>query len=380
MLAPSGTLDPGYVVVEDGKIREIGRGAPSVPAGALHIDAAGLRVAPGFIDTHTHGINGHDAMTGTEGIEGMSAEHASHGVTAFLPTLVSAPRRELLDLVARTSGVRGSGARVLGLHLEGPFLDPAMPGMFDPAAFRPFDAREFGDLAVAAGGALKLITLACQGARSAALPAILEAGVIPSLGHAAGGFDDGIRAFDAGARRCTHCFNAMTGFHHREPGLVGAVLDRADVLAELIFDGLHVAPPVGRLLLALKGPEGVILVTDSIVCAGFPDGDYEWAGYSIRIAGGAARIPAGNLAGSVLTLDQAVRNAVSLLGASVEAAVEMASLTPARAIEVHSTKGNLAPGKDADIVLLDSSLSPVATMVEGEVVWKADPAAYQTPR
>ena len=371
VLAPSGRIAGGTVVVEDGRILEVSDRRAALPTGATRIDGRGRYVAPGFIDTHTHGFNGHDAMHGAAAVRGMSAELASHGVTGFFPTLIARPSGELSEAVARAAVAEIAGAAIYGIHVEGPYLDPAMPGMFDPRVFREFDEREVSDLKSAAGELPIVMTVACQGERAVVAKALIAQGIVPSLGHCAGTYEDAVRAVEAGVRRATHCFNAMTGFHHRDPGILGGVLARGEVRAELILDGLHVHPAAASLLLSLKGAEGVILVTDSTVLSGYADGRYEWSGYTIEISGGAARIPAGNLAGSLLSMDQAVRNVLTMLGAPLEQAVEMASLTPARSAGIDGLTGSLVRGKNADIAILDADLKPVMTLVRGEVVWRS---------
>ena len=371
VLAPSERIANGTVVVQDGRIVEVSDRRAAPPTGATRIDALGRYVAPGFIDTHTHGFNGHDVMDGAAAVRGMSAELASHGVTGFFPTLIACPAEELRKTMESAAAAQTAGAAIYGVHVEGPYLDPAMPGMFDPGAFREFDRREVANLKGAAGELPIVMTVACQGERAVVAEALLAEGIIPSLGHCAGTYEDVVRAVESGVRRATHCFNAMTGFHHRDPGILGGVLARGEMLAELILDGLHVHPAAASLLLSQKGAAGVILVTDSTVLSGHADGRYEWSGYTIDISDGAARIPAGNLAGSLLSMDQAVRNAVKLLGAPLEKAVEMASLTPARSAGIDGVTGSLARGKNADIAILDANLKPVMTLVKGEVAWRS---------
>ncbi len=371
VLAPSGRIAGGTVVIGDGRILEVSDCRAALPTGATRIDACGRYVSPGFIDTHTHGFNSNDAMNGAAAVRGMSAELARHGVTGFFPTLIARPVGELKEAVAQVAVAETTGASVYGVHVEGPYLDPAMPGMFDPEVFRAFDRGEVSNLKSAAGELPVVMTAACQGERAAVAEALIAEGIIPSLGHCAGTYEDAVRAVEAGVRRATHCFNAMTGFHHRDPGILGGVLARGEVRAELILDGLHVHPAAASLLLALKGPEGVILATDSTVLSGYADGRYEWSGYTIEISGGAARIPAGNLAGSLLSMDQAARNAVSMLGAPLAQAVEMASLTPARSVGIDGVTGSLVRGKNADIAILDAGLEPVMTLVGGEAVWRS---------
>ena len=409
VLTPGGGVEDGHVKIEGGTIAAVGTGSGEPAESDVTIDATGLYVAPGFVDTHIHGLGGFDAMDGPDGVEGMSLELVKRGVTAFLPTLVSAPPDELARLVTELSPVVTTGADMAGLHLEGPYLDPGAPGMFAPEDFRPFDVDELESLARAGDGAIRVMTIACHGDAADSLPRINMTGIVPSLGHAAGTYADAKAAIDKGLSRCTHGFNAMTGMHHREPGIAGAMLLHRQVTAELILDGEHVHPAMARMLFEMKGAARLALVSDSMPFAGLGEGSFEWRGYEITVADGAARISAGNLAGSVLTLDQAVRNAVEMLKiqpvtarnaatvlidrpqsaprsmslaermaaretarvARVETAVEMASLTPANSAGLGDTHGSLEPRKRADIVLLDADLFPVRTLVGGETVWEA---------
>ena len=409
VLTPAGQIEVGHVKIEGETIAAVGAGPGEPAENDVTIDATGLFVAPGFVDTHSHGLGGFDAMDGPAGVEGMSLELVKYGVTAFLPTLVSAPPDELSRLVTELSPLVTTGADMAGLHLEGPYLDPGAPGMFSPEDFRPFDVDELESLARAGDGGIRVMTIACHGDAADALPRINMTGIVPSLGHAAGTYEDARAAIDKGLSRCTHCFNAMTGMHHREPGIAGAMLLHRQVTAELILDGEHVHPAMARMLFEMKGAARLALVSDSMQFAGLGEGSFEWRGYEITVADGAARVPAGNLAGSVLTLDQAVRNAVEMLKiqpvtarnaatvlidhpeaapasvslaermaaletartARIEAAVEMASLTPANSAGLGDTHGSLEPRKRADIVLLDADLFPIRTLVGGETVWEA---------
>ncbi|MCY4109940.1 MAG: amidohydrolase family protein, partial [Chloroflexi bacterium] len=198
VLAPSGRIATGTVVVADGRILEVSDRRAALPTGAKRIDARGRYVAPGFIDTHTHGFNGHDAMDGAAAVQGMSAELASHGVTGFFPTLIARPAGELRQTVRRAAAAETAGAAIDGFHIEGPYLDPAMPGMFDPRVFREFDRREVADLKHAARELPVVMTVACQGERATVAEALLAEGIVPSLGHCDGTYEDAVRAVESG--------------------------------------------------------------------------------------------------------------------------------------------------------------------------------------
>jgi N-acetylglucosamine-6-phosphate deacetylase len=202
---------------------------------------------------------------------------------------------------------------------------------------------------------------------------LIEEDVLVSVGHSSASYDQVIHAAEAGLKRATHLFNAMASFHQREPGPVGAALLRDDIYAELILDGIHVHPATAQAVLRMKGLDRVVLISDAIAAAGVSDGIYEGlGGQKIHVEGGAARLDSGALAGSTLTMDQAIRNAVQMLGLSAEEAIRIASQTAAESLgfETQSTKGMISPGKDADLIVLDDSLSVILTMVAGEVVYQ----------
>jgi N-acetylglucosamine-6-phosphate deacetylase len=226
------------------------------------------------------------------------------------------------------------------------------------------------DLLDAAHGAVRRISLAPElpGAE-ALIDLAMRRGIGVSIAHTGATYDQAIDAMRRGARHVTHCFNAMTGIHHREPGVAGAALTEDDLWVELIADGIHIHPAVMRLLITAKGPERVMLVTDSMSAADMPDGVYEFGGHEVRVIDGVARMADGTLASSTLTMDAAVRNVISMCGVSLVDAVVMASTTPAEAIGLGDRKGRLVPGYDADVALLDADLNPIGTWVGGRRVF-----------
>jgi N-acetylglucosamine-6-phosphate deacetylase len=264
---------------------------------------------------------------------------------------------------------------VLGVHLEGPFISRERPGAMDPATFLEPDLTLLDRLLASGRDTVRMITLAPE------LPGGLElvraavgAGLIASVGHSDGTYEQTAAAVREGARSATHTFNAMPALHHREPGVLGAVLDLAEVSCELICDGVHVAPPACRLVYRLKGTGRVRLVTDAMQAAGMPDGSYRLGGASVTVTGGRAVIAGGgSIAGSTLTMDTAVANAVGFLGVSVHEAIVMACRNPAELLAIADRKGALAPGFDADVTVLDDDLAAWATMVGGE--WVHGPPA-----
>jgi len=382
VLTPDEELAGATVVVRDGCIEAVSVGlAP--PAGARTFDLTGLILAPGFIDIHVHGGGGFSLITeDPDEIRSYARWVASRGVTGFLATLVGAPLTQMErwlaaavaageGLPAGQAGVDG-GARLLGVHLEGPFVNPARRGALPAEGLRPPDVAEFLALAEAAQGRLKVITLAPEltGARDV-IAAACQRGIVVSMGHTDATYEQALEAVEWGVRQATHCFNAMRPFHHRDPGCLGAILSSPRLTAELIADGVHVHPGAMALLLAAKGPQGTILVTDGIAAAGLADGAYSLAGEAIQVRGDVASLPNGTLAGSVVTMDQAVRKVVSASGgglAPLGEAVRMASTVPAAALGLGQRLGRIAPGFAADLVALDESLQVAMTFVGGQPV------------
>jgi len=369
VLTPDVELAGATVVIRDGRIEAVGADlAP--PAGARTFDLTGLTLVPGFIDIHVHGGGGFSLITEdpTE-IRSYGRWAVSHGVTGFLVTLVGASlpqmKRWLAAAVAAGEGAEGD-ARPLGVHLEGPFVNPARRGALPAEGLRPPDVAEFEALADAAQGCLKVITLAPELPGAADLTAAArQRGVAVSMGHTDATYEQALEAIEWGARQATHCFNGMRPFHHRDPGCLGAILSSPMLTAELIADGVHVHPGAMALLLAAKGPQRTILVTDGIAAAGLADGAYSLAGEAIQVRDGVASLPDGTLAGSVVTMDQAVRNMVRLGLAPLAEAVRMASSNPAAALGLGQRLGRVAPGFAADLVALDERLEVAMTFVGG---------------
>ncbi len=354
-----------HVLVANGRVTAVSASPIQAPSGALTVDGPGV-LAQGFVDTHVHGRRGFDVMRPGE-VEPLSLDLLSQGVTGFLPTIVAAPPNELAAALSAASG-DPRGARVLGVHAEGPFLSPDQPGMFPPDAFHDYDRALWRDMQNAAASPICLMTVAAERLTRAQVENLRADGVTLSLGHTDASYEEALAAFDAGVTRGTHAYNAMRGFHHRDPGAVGALLDRGDIDAELILDGLHVACAPARILAATRTTGRIVLVSDSVPPAGCPPGDYPWAGRRLRVDSDSIRLPTGRLAGSALTLDAAVRRAARWLDASPAAALHMASEAPRASIGLDP--GGLRAGVAADLVLLDPHLHPRMTLVAGVVRWR----------
>lgn len=361
----------GEVAIEDGRITSVGPFPPR-PGNSELIELGDRWVVPGFLDGHVHGGGGAQCNTSdADGIAAVARFHARHGTTGLLATTVAAP---VEDLRAALKAIgRCQEPNLLGAHLEGPFLSPQRPGAMDPSSFITPDPGLLARLLAAADGGLRVMTLAPE------LPGALElighlkrAGVMPSLGHTDATYAQLQRAAQGGANAVTHLFNAMPPFHHRDPGAVGAALDLPEVSCELICDGVHVDPVAMRLVYRVKGPTGVRLVTDAIAAAGMPDGGYRLGDRPITVSGGRATLTGSQaIAGSLLTMEGAVQRAVAFLGISVPEAVLMASTNPARLLGLHRSKGAIAMGLDADLVVLSELLDVEAVMIAGD--WVGSP-------
>jgi N-acetylglucosamine-6-phosphate deacetylase len=366
--------------VESGDIRSqvrdtsgtLVRGAD--PSDESDVDAGGCWVFPGFVDLHVHGGNGADfAMGSADAHRRAAAFHAQHGTTALLATTIAAPVEQLRAVLEVTASemntLRPDCARIIGCHLEGPYLSPERAGAQPVEHFRPATMAESDGLLDAALGVTKLVTLAPELDGGLDLVrAVTAYGVVAAVGHSDATFDQANAAFSAGARHVTHLCNGMRPLHHREPGLVGAALDRDDVTCEAIADGHHLHPATLRMIHA-GTPGRLALITDATAPVGLPDGDYNLGDRPIRKRGDRVELVDGaTLAGSALTMDRALRNAISVLGLDPWEAAHMASAVPARVVGMESEIGSLEVGKAADLVILDPEYHVLATMVAGRWV------------
>ena len=370
-VTPDGVLDDATISLRDGRIAAIGPGA----AAAGTLDLGGLTVLPGFIDLHIHGAGGADAHAGE--VADLAAFLPRVGVTAFVPTLAADAEertRAALRAIARAHAAQAAGeaprsARVLGAHLEGPFLNPARAGAIPPQYMRPADPAHAARLLDAAPGLVRLMTVAPDIPGAPELIAWLAArGVVVSLGHTAADYATFRAGIDASARHVTHLFNAMTGIHHRAPGAAGAALSDDRATVEVIADGEHVHPAVRALAIRAKGPGRTALVSDAVGPAGLPPGEYDWLDKRVVSDGRTVRLPDGTLAGSLGTLDVAYRVVTGAAGVALTDAARLLATTPAGILGLDGT-GRLVPGADADLTALDAAGAVRLTIVGGEVAY-----------
>lgn len=357
--------------IDDGKIVFIGKEPTRDFVPDEVVDGRSFAVLPGYIDLHTHGALGHEMIGITpDALQEVTQFYAQHGVTGFLATPWTAPREDIRKAIEVTKSVMGheKGARILGVHLEGPFLNVAVCGAQDKNLIRTAshdEAMEYLD-----SGLIKLIALAPEFPENQWLiEECARRGITVAAGHTNATYNEIKLAVSLGVRQVTHCFNAMRPLNHREPGVVGAAFDLEKIKCELIADNIHINPVVMRILYKMKGPDGVILITDSISATGMPDGNYTFEGMPVTVKDGAVRLADGTLAGSTLTMDRAFVNFIQATSAPIADLIPCTSYNAARNIGLGEQKGILASGYDADLILVDQNLHVKLTMVEGSVVY-----------
>src|ERR1700744_439052 len=370
LLLPEGVLPDPWLLLEDGVIHSFGNRGDGLPQYTDHHDLPGALLAPALLDIHVHGAAGHDVMEGTAAaVAPVSTLLAEHGVGAWLPTLVTAaPDRTLraLDGLATLIEQRTlPGAVPLGVHLEGPFISYAKRGVHTPEYLQAPSVQLFDRFWQAARGTLRLITIAPE------LPGALELishaaslGVRVSLGHSDATAVQARAGIAAGGVSATHTYNAMRGLEHREPGMLGVVLDDENLYAEIIPDGKHVDPIAVRIFWKEKGPARAILITDGLSATGMPEGHYTLGGFDVEVKGGVG-MHDGIVAGSVLTLDRAVHNFAAFTGAPLATVTRLAATNPAALAGFAQSHGAIAAGRRADIVAFSPEGQLVATCIAG---------------
>jgi N-acetylglucosamine-6-phosphate deacetylase len=378
VLTPHEAIPDGVVVVEDGKITAVGhRDEIEIPAGADDCVATGMTVAPGFVDVHIHGAGGHDVMEGTpEALRLIAETVARFGTTSIVATTVTASPEETIRSLAAIANYIHNGqalagpraipaAEILGIHLEGPFISKLRRGVHPENQIAAPSLELFRRFLDAADGCARMLTVAPELEGGLELiAAATTAGLVAGMGHTDATYEQARAAIDLGARHAVHVFNAMRPFSHRDPGVLGAVLTDPNVTAEIIADGVHVANPAMQVLLAAKSNGTVIAVSDGTAATGKADGRYRLGNFEVEVVGGVVRNSEGKLAGSTLTLDRALRNLVAI-GVPLIEAVRMATLYPARRLGLAGKKGTLAPGADADLVVLTPDLHIAGVLTRG---------------
>jgi N-acetylglucosamine-6-phosphate deacetylase len=365
-------LATGWLETSGTKIVGVGAGAPPAAAPRVtRIDGRGRTLLPGFVDVHTHGALGHEVMDAdADGLAEMARFLARHGVTSFLATTWTAPpERTLAALESVAEAMRAprpaGAARVLGAHMEGPYLNPERAGAQDPAHMRapaPGELDRYLDV-----GVVRLMTVAPElPANAPVLDELRRRRITASAGHTDATYAQMVAAVERGVRHATHTYNAMRPLHHRDPGTVGACLTIDALRCEVIADGHHVDPVALDVLVRARGVGAVVLVSDAVRPTGLPEGVHQLDDRTVEVRDGAVRLQCGGLAGSVLTLDHALRNLAAATGVEPAALWPTASANAAQSAGVADRKGRLEPGLDADLVLLDADATVQATVVEGQ--------------
>jgi N-acetylglucosamine-6-phosphate deacetylase len=378
LYTPLEVVERPLIFIAGGVIQQIeSRQAAETPATGRVINMEDSILVPGFIDMHIHGGSGRDVMEpDSQALPAVEEMLFRHGVTSYFPTTITAPLdltlsalERLADAIERAAenGMRGRRARPLGIHLEGPFISHKRPGVHPIGDLLAPTLEIFEKLWQASRGHIKVLTIApeLEGAHGVIAEASRR-GVCVSLGHSNADTVAAQAGVAAGARHATHTFNAMRPLDHRDPGILGEVLTDPRISAEVIADGVHVDPMVVKLFLRAKGEEGAVLVTDATAATGMPDGKYRLGSVEVEVADGRC-MANGKLAGSVLTLDKAVRNVMKFANWNLQHAVRLATLNPARAARLESTAGQIVPGAIADIVALAENGEVRQTIVRGQL-------------
>lgn len=363
-------IEKGSLLIENGIIKEIN---PSETNDSNSIDCNGLYVSPGFVDVHIHGAGGHDTMDGTfEAINEISKTICKYGTTSFTPTTMTMSTNDILKSMTsiKKAKLEGTdGAIVLGAHLEGPFISPSAIGAQNPNFLIAPSFENFKSMTGDAIDSVVSITMAPEvsGAKELASQ-LTDMGIRCSIGHTKATYEEAIEGIKCGFCHSTHLFNAMTGFTHREPGVVGATFD-SDITTETISDGIHISYPSLRIAYKQKGTDKTLLVTDAMCACGMPDGTYALGGQPVIVKNGAARLENGALAGSVLTLNKAVKNILDNSEYQLYEIIKMASYNGAKFCKVDDKKGQIKENFDADLVIFDENIDVKMTIVGGKIVY-----------
>ncbi|RKQ32518.1 N-acetylglucosamine-6-phosphate deacetylase [Oceanobacillus halophilus] len=368
----------GDMYLQDGKIKTIHKGPQSqeVQENVQVIDATNLTAIPGFIDGHIHGANGADTMDATEeALDQMATLLPKEGTTSFLATTITQSPENIdkaLQNVANYTN-KEAQAEMIGVHLEGPFVEKSKAGAQPLEYIMEPDLDRFMKWQEISGNAIRTVTMAPEHDQDGTFISTLNKnGINVSAGHTDLGYEGIKKAVEQGVGQLTHLCNAMNGIHHRDIGAVGAAFQLEDLRAELIADGVHVVPGMLQLIYDNVGSDRLILITDAMRAKGLPAGDYELGGQPVKVNEDRAVLEDGTLAGSILKMDDGARRLLGLNGATIKDVIKMASVNPAKQIGVYNRKGSITEGKDADILLVDDNFNIKYTICRGIITWEGE--------
>ncbi|WP_130805972.1 N-acetylglucosamine-6-phosphate deacetylase [Senegalia massiliensis] len=365
-------LEDGYIIINHGKIEKISKQNDEK---VNVIDVGELKVIPGLIDLHIHGANGYDVMDADyNSLDNISKYLAENGVTSFLATTLTAPMEKIekaIENVVKSKDKGLTGAEVLGTYLEGPYLTEEHKGAHPVNFMRELKLDEIKKLIEVSKDTLKVVTIAPEKENSEEIIKYLkEKGIETSIGHTNATYEQTIDAIKNGAQIGVHTFNGMTGLHHREPGVVGAIMDSEDIYAELIADNIHVNPAVMRILYRLKKNDKLYLISDCMRAGGLEDGEYSLGELKVNVKNSIARTEYGSLAGSTLKIKNGVKNIKKATGIDLYEAIRLASIIPAKAIGIDDKVGSIKQNKKANITIIDDEFNIYMTIVEGNIVYE----------
>ena len=373
-------LQQGFIHIKDDKIEAVGDmvNCPIIANSNRVVDCSEHRyVMPGMIDIHVHGAAGFDFMDGShEAFEGIALALAKEGTTSFLATTITNPAEQTMDTLKNLEDYQkqknGPGfADMLGIHLEGPFINKKQKGAQPESAIIPPNAAIFREWQTLSGNTIKVITFAPELDEQFELLAELKkTHVIPSMGHTDASYDEVLQAIQHGVRHATHLFNGMKGMHHRDPGVVGAALLQDEVHVEIIPDGIHFHPDLLKMIVKMKGLEKVLVITDGMRAKGMPDGEYDLGGQQVTVRDGKCLLANDSLAGSIVTMNQARLNLAIWLSLSIHEQIQITSINQAKRLGQFDRKGSIQAGKDADIVVIGQDGEVELTICRGSIAYE----------
>jgi N-acetylglucosamine-6-phosphate deacetylase len=374
-----GIFEQGFIKIKAGKIIDIGPVTDNANQKADEIISLtpNFSLVPGFIDIHIHGVKGADTMDGTpSALSTMACSLPREGTTSFLATTITQSSDQIEAALSNAATYSSTikeepAAEMLGIHLEGPFISPERAGAQPLSFIQEPDLSLFEKWQQLSGGLIKLVTMAPERENGLELLRYLtDSGVIASIGHSDASYHEIQEAISKGLSHVTHLYNGMRGFHHREPGVAGAALAHHELKVEMIVDGIHIHPAIVKSTYRTKGASEIILITDAMRAKGLKDGTYDLGGQKVQVSNQKALLSDGTLAGSILTMNDAIKNMIQYTGCSLQEITVMASENPAKQIGVWNQKGSITVGKDADLTILDQDLNVIFTLCNGKIAYQ----------